>query len=368
MITPERRLAPALKLGLLAALVVGVGGCIRIKPQTPPPPPDGFVQRSDNGGQTWTQVATLLRPGAPSQSLGNTAVTVFVQDPTDPKALYAGTRESGMVYSYSSGNGWMVTLENIGPIAAISVDPLDRCTMYVGIGKVVHKSVDCARNWEPTTVAIGAAGNQISALLADRAVAGRVFAGTTLGELHQSDDGGKTWRIIHTFGSPPKAILRNPNDANLMYVATAGAGLWRTADAGVEWQDVSPHETGGRLRVLRGAPVLIDVALDLNVRDGLVYASGAGLHRSDDGGATWKAIELPLTLVRGVSIGQVLVHPTEPNTLYVTVGQNLIRSGDGGLNWSTVTLPSARPLVELVQPTQAPEAMFAAFGPGPQTR
>ncbi len=66
--------------------------------------------------------------------------------------------------------------------------------------------------------------------------------------------------------------------------------------------------------------------------DGLLYAAGdgAGVFRSEDGGATWTAINdgLPARRIRALAVA-----PARPSTLYATIGVTPYRSDDGGESW-----------------------------------
>ncbi len=65
------------------------------------------------------------------------------------------------------------------------------------------------------------------------------------------------------------------------------------------------------------------------------FSSGkvGGIFKSTNSGATWD------TLIRGVTTREVVIHPTNPNILYATLGINsltiagIIKSIDGGTNW-----------------------------------
>jgi photosystem II stability/assembly factor-like uncharacterized protein len=70
----------------------------------------------------------------------------------------------------------------------------------------------------------------------------------------------------------------------------------------------------------------------------IYVASRAGIHRSDDGGMTWKAMNEGLATLNVRSLAQ---SPVDPNVFYVgTNGSGLYRSDDGGTTWRG--LPSVK--------------------------
>lgn len=350
-------LATALTLGGCGISIGGGGQQAKV--------PDGFVFRTADGGTTWRHAAVQLRPGANALSLANTAVTYLAVDPSDPQGMYAGTPDRGLFYSYNGGQDWAATLENVGPIGPVAVDPLDRCTVYAAIGTAMHKTVDCTRSWTRTVVAGGKATNNVSGVLADAATAGRVYIGTALGEVHRSEDGGQTWTLLYKFPSPVSQLVQNPNDPKVIYAAVANRGVFRSGDSGATWADVNPRDPYAanpeRARVIRGATAVRDIALDYTVRDGMVVASDAGLWRTDDGGVTWSSSTLPVSLDRGVRLGQLAVDRTDGGHMFVTVGSRLAVTQTGGEAWGWFDLPSKRPVVDLVWPAGT-NFLFAAFG------
>lgn len=355
-------LATALTLGG-CSISIGGGGA-----QQQAKNPDGFIFRTADAGVTWRHAAVQLRPGANALSLANTAVTYLAVDPSDSEAMYAGTPDRGLFYSYNGGQDWAATLENLGSIGPVAVDPLDRCTVYAAIGSALHKTVDCTRSWTRTVVAGGKATNNVSGVLADAATAGRVYVATALGEVHRSEDGGQTWTMLHRFGAAVQRLLQSPNDPAVLYAAVNGRGLWRSADAGATWVDVNPRDPYAanpeKAKVVKGATAIRDLVPDYTVRDGMVVASDGGLWRTDDGGVTWSSSSLPVKLDRGVRLGQLAVDRTDSGHVYVTVGSRMAVTQTGGDAWGWVDLPSKRPVVDLLWPTGT-EFLFAAFGPAP---
>src|SRR5450759_3121052 len=87
------------------------------------------------------------------------------------------------------------------------------------------------------------------------------------------------------------AIAVHPSDSNVVYIGTAGGGVWKTGDGGASWRPLFDRQ----ISMVIGEP--IGLALDPNDAD-VVYVgtSGrgrvspqrqAGLFKSVDGGASW---------------------------------------------------------------------------------
>src|SRR5262249_6021685 len=100
--------------------------------------------------------------------------------------------------------------------------------------------------------------------------------------------------------------------------------------------------------------------------------------KSTDAGATWTLLGSDLFDRR--TIAEIVVHPTDPNTVWVAVGAQATnglpgntgvwKSTDGGLNWvnTTANISTTAAVSDLeIDPTN-PEVLYAAFGaPGGST-
>lgn len=132
----------------------------------------------------------------------------------------------------------------------------------------------------------------------------------------------------------------NPSDPSEMYVAYASGGLWYTESNGTVFKPVFDHEA---------SMTIGDIAVDWRnniiwVGTGEVNSSrssyaGTGIYRSADGGKTWEWRGLP----ESHHIGRIVLHPTDPNTLWVAVlghlyspnaERGVFKTMDGGLTWT----------------------------------
>lgn len=91
-----------------------------------------------------------------------------------------------------------------------------------------------------------------------------------------------------------------------------------------------------------GTENITAIAVDWSCANTLYAGSGSdfsagtvgGIFKSTDGGMTWD------TLGRGVTVREIIIHPTNPNIIYATLGLNVltvpgvIKSTDGGASWA----------------------------------
>ncbi|MCC7505851.1 MAG: glycosyl hydrolase [Saprospiraceae bacterium] len=132
----------------------------------------------------------------------------------------------------------------------------------------------------------------------------------------------------------------NPADPTEMYVAYASGGLWHSANNGTTFTPVFDREaamTIGDIAV-DWANKVIWVGTGENNSSRSSYA-GTGMYRSADGGKTWEWRGLP----ESHHIGRIVLHPNQPDVLWVAVlghlyspnpERGVYKTTDGGKTWS----------------------------------
>ncbi len=129
----------------------------------------------------------------------------------------------------------------------------------------------------------------------------------------------------------------------VFYVGAATGGVWRTRNGGTTFEPIFDDQGTGSIGALALSPSRPDVVWvgtgEANARNSASY--GDGVYRSDDGGDTWRHMGLRETR----HIGRVVVHPNNPDLVYVAAlghvwGPNpmrgLYKTEDGGVTWAQV--------------------------------
>jgi photosystem II stability/assembly factor-like uncharacterized protein len=145
------------------------------------------------------------------------------------------------------------------------------------------------------------------------------------------------------------AVVAEPNApagtrlGRVMYIASAAGGVWKTLNAGETWTpifDDQPVASIGDVAVAASNPDIVWVGSgeSNNLRSS---SWGNGIYKSTDAGKTWTHMGLRATQ----HIGRVLVHPTNPDIVYVAaVGplwaaggeRGVFRTTDGGRSWQNI--------------------------------
>ena len=159
-----------------------------------------------------------------------------------------------------------------------------------------------------------------------------------------------------------------PDDPSTIYVASASGGLWKSTNRGVTWTNLWEHmpvSTFGDVAIAPSDPNVVYAGTG-EQQNRQSTSWGAGVFRSDDGGATWTHLGLEETR----HTGRVQVHPTDPNVVYVAALGNLWRSSpergvyrsrDGGGSWEKVLyVDEYTGAVDLVMDPGDPNVLYAA--------
>jgi photosystem II stability/assembly factor-like uncharacterized protein len=138
-----------------------------------------------------------------------------------------------------------------------------------------------------------------------------------------------------------------PGDPLTYYAATASGGVWKTSDGGFSWKplfDEQPIASTGSLAIAPSDPNVIYVGSgEGNIRGNV--APGNGIYKSTDAGKNWQHV-----WKQEGQIGAMVVHPHNPDIAYAAVlghafGPNpergVYRTKDGGKTWQRVLFKDA---------------------------
>jgi photosystem II stability/assembly factor-like uncharacterized protein len=154
-----------------------------------------------------------------------------------------------------------------------------------------------------------------------------------------------------------------------IYAATRSGGLWKTVNNGVTWKPISDSVDAaavGAVALSPSNPEIVWMGTGANDLARSSY-SGTGLYKSTDGGASWKFAGLP----DSHHIARIVVHPTDPETVWVAAMGHLFsrneergvfRTRDGGATWEKVLyVDDGTGAVDLVIDRNAPDTLYAAM-------
>lgn len=333
-------------LPLIALLALTGQGCFGGTSSTSTGP-DGGIFRTKDSGESWSQLK-VLNIGAKQASIQDVGVVSMAVDPQDPKAVYAGTAQNGIIYSLDGGDSWAPANGlNTGRVNAIAIHPKDKCTVFAARANQIMKTDNCSRDWkqvyfDPRT------DKQFTSLLVDWFNPQAMYAGTSDGDIVKSENGGATWRVSYRIdGIKINQLAMDPRDSRIVIAATDRSGLLKTVDGGQTWTQIRDQ-----FKDFDGANRVNIIAIDPSTANRVYTVSKYGILQSNDLGSTWTALKLP-TPPGSVDMKAFAVNPKSPKRLVYATDKAVIWSDDGGATWTPKKLPTARGAAVLMYDTSA---------------
>lgn len=256
-----------------------------------------------------------------------------------------------------------------GRISDIAIDPSDRSTWYVAVGSGgVWKTTNRGTTWTP--IFDDEDSYSIGCITLDPNNPNTVWVGT--GEnvsgrhvaygsgIYRSRDGGQNWENMGLENSEHIGMIRiDPRDSNTIYVAAQGPlwsgggdrGLYKSTDGGETWRKILGDGVGNtddddqytgvsEIHMDPRNPDLLYAVTWQRLRNVAVLIDGGpgtGIHKSTDGGETWRQLTEGLPEENMGKIG-IAISPIDPDVLYATIELanrtgGFWRSADGGESW-----------------------------------
>jgi photosystem II stability/assembly factor-like uncharacterized protein len=158
------------------------------------------------------------------------------------------------------------------------------------------------------------------------------------------------------------------SDPRIIYVGSAAGGVFKTVNGGASWDPVfddQPNSTIGDIALAPSDPSIVWVGTgEPNNRQSSSW--GNGIYKSMDAGKTWTHMGLKDTQ----HIGRVIVHPTNPNIVYVAAlghlwGPNkergVFKTTDGGATWTqSLYINDDTGISDIAIDLQSPNTLYAA--------
>ncbi len=292
------------------------------------------VQRSDDGGRTWTPVGdqfTYDGVTGTHQWYDGTPhpwefkrVWHFEPSPTDANTVYAGVEDAALFRSTDGGATW---------------------TELSGL-----RGHGSGPNWMP-----GAGGMGLHTIVLDRANPGRIFIAISAAGAFRSDDAGATWKpinkgLVSNFMPEPEAevghcvhrIAMHPSRPRTLFMQKHW-DVMRTDDAGETWREVSgnlPTDFGFPIDVHAHEPDTVYVVPIKSDSEHFPLDGKLRVYRSRTGGNEWEALTNGLPQENcyvNVLREAMAVDSLEDCGIYFgTTGGQVYASADSGDHWKAI--------------------------------
>ena len=159
-----------------------------------------------------------------------------------------------------------------------------------------------------------------------------------------------------------------PGSQSLVYVGTASGGVWKSDNHGTTWTPVlddAANLSVGDMAIAPSDPLEVWVGTgEANNRNSSPW--GAGVYHSTDGGKTWRFAGLEETK----HVGRIVVHPTNPDVVWVgalghlfgpNAERGVYKTVDRGATWEKVLhVDDDTGVVDLAIDPSDPSVLYAA--------
>lgn len=303
-----RRFLPTLAVvGLMCSMTLPVSGQDSDKPKDETP--------GINSGLLSPLRFRGIGPALMSGRIGD-----IVVDPVKRSTWYVAACSGGVWKTTNAGVTWKPIFDGYGSysIGCLALDPNDRFTVWVGTGE----------NNSQRSVGYGDG-------------------------LYKSTDGGMSFKKVGLDNSEHIGkIVVHPDDSDTVFVAAQGPlwkeggdrGLYKTIDGGKSWEcvlNISENTGINEVHMDPSNPDILYASSYQRRRHTWVLIDGgpeSGIHKSTDGGKTWKKINRGLPSGDKGRIGMA-ISPINPEVVYAIVeaanGQSgFYRSANRGESWS----------------------------------
>jgi photosystem II stability/assembly factor-like uncharacterized protein len=164
-------------------------------------------------------------------------------------------------------------------------------------------------------------------------------------------------------------IEMHPTNSRIVYIGTAGGGVWKSVDGGVRFNPIFDKycQSIGVVKVDSRDP---DNTIWVGTGETWTRNSvsiGDGIYKSNDGGKSWKNMGLE----KSDRISSIEIHPENSDVVYVGVlgslwgnseDRGIYKTTDGGKTWSKILFVNAKTgCSDLIIDPSNPNTLYATF-------
>ncbi len=250
-----------------------------------------------------------------------------------------------------------------GDARAFAAVPGQPQHLYLGtVNSWIYESSDGGSTWHRLSRLAASDDLVVDHIVVDPRNPARIYAAAWVidhpdGGLWTSLDGGRTWSEVPALhGQSIRSFAMAPENPNLLFAGTL-QGVFRSADAGVTWDQISPP---GSREIHEVESLAIDP-----VHPDTVYAGTWHLPwKTTDGGQTWHNIKKGV--IDDSDVFSILIDPAKPNTVYASACSGIYKSETAGELFRRIQgIPAtARRTRILRQDPQQPATVYAGTTEG----
>ena len=328
---------------LIVPVLFGIilSGCTTKKSQVPI---DGGIFKTYNFGETWEQKIFVKKTEEGTRTIGSVTTSKIIFDTDNQDTFYLITIGNGIYKTINGGDKWSATGLSSGTYLSLSIDPRNNDVLYVTEGTRIMKSVDGGDKWN-TLYTETRTSQKLVSIQVDPFSPKTIFAAST-NALMKSTDYGTTWRVIDWSKENILNFEFSLKNKEVIYIRT-NKNIQKSIDGGVSWNiitdDLLEYKGAINIKYFNFDPLTEDILL------GTKY----GIVRSLDQGTTWEIVPTLFDPAKQ-AISAVVQDPNNYNVMMFSLKNLLHKTDDGGKTWKVVkTVPTKRTIIYLkIDPLQ----------------
>lgn len=308
----------------------------------------GFF-RSTNGGSTWTAVG--------GGTINHTVIAVAIH-PTNANIVLVGTSGGGIYRTTNGGDTWTAVNSGLSDTSIYSVafSKSNPSIVYAGGYMWIYRSADGGQSWVNTDSSFPF--YYIGALAIHPNASDWVWIGVSdfpYGGVYKrtASTGAFTLKGTGMDGTFVLDITQDLNNANTLYAATWGAGMFRSYDRGATWS------------AIYGVPYVYSIEATQGPTGTILYAgtfySDWGVLKSWNQGNTWYEISWSDPSYISFDIESI---QGNANKLVAATYKGIQYSNDGGVTWHTPTGLTEGIVLRLCEFGNTGQLLAATYGGG----
>lgn len=289
---------------------------------------DGGIFKSTDLGENWQQKASVLKTEEGINSLNNVNAGFMVFHPKEQNTIYFISHGKGIFKTENSGNQWSTTTLNKGTYSGLSIDMRNNNVMYTSNkNKIIYKTVDGMETWHQIYLE-SRKGQSIVTVIVDYFNPNIVYSAST-SRLNRSVDYGNKWKPVNWNNNNILQMHQSHKNSDTFYILT-NKGVFKTTDSGSDWQLISES-----LKDYKGANTVYSFTFDPKTE--IIFLGTAyGIFKNTSGQDAWQ----PVTTLFEFSkqpIKALTYNPNDLNDIIFSFGSNILhKTDDGGNTWKTL--------------------------------
>ncbi len=349
------------------------GAAVTVLPgsSTPPAPPAESAVRFDSG-----VVSGLGARNIGSAAMSGRVAAVAAYNEGGKTTIFVGSASGGVWKSIDGGTTFKPTFDKatVQSIGALAVDPSNHKIVWAGtgepwtrnsvsIGDGIYKSTDGGESWK--NVGLPNSERIVKIVVHPRnsaivyaCVPGKLWSDSTDRGLYKTVDGGKSWTLVlkgPNASTGCSGISLDPKNPDVLLAglwdfrrkgwtfrsggdgpeAFSGSGLFRSADGGKTWTELTEKSAKGLPEKPWGRVEVVYAPSNDNIVYAFIEGKDSALFYSGDGGKTWEARDQSRNMVwRPFYFARLIIDPKNPARIFKP-NLTLVVSEDGGKSFAS---------------------------------